>query len=218
MGVEPVFAANRKPEPEPYWANSERSGPKMEIIARDLERLGNNIAMYNKPVFEVKLTRKEREYADEWDEGRVRLSPIVWNRVYAKDKTVVVGLARKDKQFFVASLKTCDPAFIFSGGIHVGSSIKDLERFFGTSINRVGYPDGNNTTLIEPIRWETDDFSNPVACIKCSNGIVTEFIFDWLDVQQHIVSDKTSKFANQQARKIGVSNFSSLLGFFEKYN
>ena len=118
VSAESVFAAKRKSEPEPYWANSERSGSKMEIIARDLEKLGNNIATYNKPVFEARLTRKEREYADEWDEGSVRLSPIVWNRVYAKDKTVVVGLARKNKQFFVASLKTRDPAFVFSGGIH----------------------------------------------------------------------------------------------------
>ena len=54
-----------------------------------------------------------------------------------KDNTVVLGNATKNKKFGSLLFKTTDPMKSFAGGIHVGSTTSDLERFLGAPLNTV---------------------------------------------------------------------------------
>lgn len=119
MSAESVFAAyNAYSENKAIQADAEAFFRKADVLMKDVRRLANKIAKNNKPAFEAKLTKREIG------------SDILWNRVYAKDKTLVFAFAGKNKAFEGVYLVTSDPNFVFSGGIRVGASTKVLERFF----------------------------------------------------------------------------------------
>ena len=132
-------------------AKAEAFNGKMELLVRDVGKLADQIAAYNKPAFEVRLTREERQY-QEMGEDNYRTSRILYNRVWAKDKTLVLGEARGDKRFYATFLTTIDPEYSFVGGIRVGAGTKILENFFGDSIMNAGNVEGLRmvglTTLI----------------------------------------------------------------------
>ena len=216
VSVEPVFAVytierltkikNRK-EAKIYEEKMWKFEEKMSSIAEDVGKLANKIAEYNKPIFEAKLTKKERRIENEMHGSGT--SPIVWNKVCAKNKTVMLGLSRQDKKFWAFYFKTADPALIFSGGIRVGADIKTLERFFGDSITNIGYVNGNVITLRGPANQGTD-VPNPTVTIKCIGGKVAEIFFDASAgggfKGMGCISLKALDFANKQAKQMGLSS------------
>ena len=102
---------------------------------KNVMKLADEIVVNNRHAFEIQFTKKERSYDDEYH-GK-GMTSAVWRRVWAKDKTIVSGWATANKKFVADSIETIDPEFVFAGGVHVGGSIKDLEKFFGASISEI---------------------------------------------------------------------------------
>ncbi len=224
VSIEPVFA--RAFEDLDYMFFGDRKD--IFLIADSVEKLAKQIAQYNKPVFEVKLTKKERQYYDMDVMGDYvpYTSSIIWNKVCAKDKTVVLGIAGKDKKFYPLYFKTADPKFSFAGGIHVGSSVQDLERFLGYKVTKKTVPKhtlyskkGNIIFFAGPVELESDaEF--PIAVIKCENGRITEIFYDGTGGRSNpdgIISKKALDFANKQTRQLGLSVFNTAI-FWSMYN
>ena len=197
----------------------DRFNNRMETLTKSVENLADSIAAYNKPVFEAQLTKQERRYYD-WQEERTVILSILWNKVWAKDKTIVLGGAARDKKFGAFLLKTTDPELVFSGGIRVGASVKVLEQFLGDSLTSIKAgastikysPEvvsikGNRVTVTGPIK-ETDVPFSTVR-ITCVNGVITEIFFDFTGPfkieEQGILSRKAMNFAETQAKKMGMS-------------
>ena len=189
---------------------------KLFILEQSVRNIADSIATYNKPAFEAQLTKKERTY-DDWEMG-ITVTGVIWNRVWAKDNTVVLGSAAKDKKFGALIFKTTDPKKMFSGGIHVGSTKGDLENFLGASLNTVAkalnnmtsdrsvITKGNKITITGPVQ-ETDAPEDPLVIITCENGIITEIFMSWTDVDlEGCISQKAINFANQKAKEMGMSN------------
>ena len=61
--VQPCFAFyDMNSDNKKVPAKIESFNKKMELLVKDTSELADKIAAFNKPVFEAKLTRKEREY------------------------------------------------------------------------------------------------------------------------------------------------------------
>ena len=189
---------------------------KLFLLERDVRKMADGIVAYNKPAFEAQLTKKERTYVD-WETEEKAITGVIWNRVWAKDKTVVLGSAAKDKKFGSLMFKTTDPKKTFSGGIHVGSTIKELEKFLGASLNTVAQVlnkmtngnavviKGKKITITGPVQ-ETDAPDDPMITITCVNGIITEISMSWTEVDlEGCISQKALNFANQKAKEMGMS-------------
>ncbi|MBQ7578194.1 MAG: hypothetical protein IJT21_08020 [Synergistaceae bacterium] len=182
---------------------------RMIVFMQDVLKLANNIAAFNKPIFETKLTRQERKWFDMGDdEGEY--TPIIYNRIWAKDKTLVLGGARSDKKFHASSFITVDPEIKFTGGIHVGASTRVLEKFFGKSLASMTQ-NNNGVTSVELM---VNDATEPPLCdvrIIFKNGVITMIKFDSsLDMRETgQIADKwmfaksTMSFARKQAQKMG---------------
>lgn len=146
-------ASTTNPNPEPTSFSQKHQDALSGIGGRiqvDLQELGNNILKYNKPAFEVKLTKKERtvpenDYDDPSDPNtKMILSPVMYGRVCVKGRTIVVGSAEKDKKFTADFIITGDPGFPSKSkeatenpnltnydGIYVGARVGIIEKFVG---------------------------------------------------------------------------------------
>lgn len=188
---------------------------KLFALERSVRKMADGIASYNKHIFEVQLTKKERIYHEDWEIGEEGITDIIWNRVWAKDKTVVLGGATKEKNFRSLMFKTTDTMKSFSEGIHVGSTTEELEKFLGASLTNVAKAlnpmnsdravvvKGNIVTIVGPIQ-ETDVPDEPLITITCKNGLVTEISMEWFDLEG-CISQKAMNFANQKAKEMGMS-------------
>ena len=209
--VQPVFAIyNVFSENKIEKTKVEAFNKKMEALTEDIGALAHKIAAFNKPIFEAQLTRKEREY-QEWGEDTVSISKVVWNRVYAKDKTLVLAYGDKKKKFEAIILKTNDPSFSFSG-LRVGASIKDLEHFFGDKISNIGHIKGNTTIVYGPYYGPSGELPSTISII-CANGIVSELIYDiGFEIgRDGMLSEKAVNFAEKQTRKMKLSSINRAL-------
>ena len=105
----------------------------------------------------------------------------------------------------------------FAGGIHVGATTGDLEKFLGASLNTVAkalndmtngravITQGNTITITGPVQ-ETDAPEDPLVTITCVNGIITEISMSWTNVDlEGCISQKALNFANQRAKEMGMS-------------
>lgn len=212
VSVKPVVAAytseglsrikDRK-EAKVYENKWQKFEDKISSLAKDVGKLANNIAMYNKHVFETKLTKKEQQYY-ELDNTKPSLSGIMWNRVWKKEETIVLGGADKNKKFMAYFLKTSNPELIFSGSIRVGASVKVLESYFGDTLANVGTVKGNIITISGPM--QESEFWESTVSIKCINGVITEIFYDAVgNYDEGCLSKQTVDFANTQARQMGFS-------------
>ena len=113
------------------YIGSELPPHKSDTIGASLVKLGQQIIANNRYVFETKLTKKDRTWYG-WGDGGPNVSNIIWNRVWAKNQTIVVGEAKRDKKFRLRVIATRDPNMVFANGLHVGSRIQVLEQFFGS--------------------------------------------------------------------------------------
>ena len=118
--ITPSFAAN--------YISVNTSG---EELAASIAYLGTQIIGSNKHAFQVKLTKDERTY--ETSMGKV-VSQYTLNRVWAKDNTIVCGVAKKNKKFEVEHIITSEPKFFFAGGLHVGDNLSVFTEFIGVPI------------------------------------------------------------------------------------
>lgn len=139
----------------------------MDLI-KSLERLGDQIVANNKHAFEVQLTRSEREVFDD------EISSVMWNRVWAKDKTIVTGESGRNKKFYATSLVTADPKMVFAGGIHVGASTEVLEKFFNAPLREIAYRPG---VIYNPA--ESDYDAESFYIFYDGNGRITEIYARW---------------------------------------
>lgn len=199
-----------------YEAGSEKIdvfNDKINILVKEIDIFADNIAIHNKPIFESRLTRKEREYIDE---DNIEISNVIWNRVYAKDFTLVFAAALRDKKFRAFFMKTTDPKFVFHG-IHVGASVRVLENFFGDSINNIGHKIGDTIIIFGPY-YGGSSWLDPTINIRCKNGAITEINYDaggeFDDSRGGCLSMKAVNFAESQARKMGMSSLNKLLPIF----
>lgn len=204
LSVQPSFAA--------YDMYSDAFDKKMKLLTKDAAKLADNIAAYNKPVFEAKLTRKEREYTD-FEKGKISISPITWNRVFAKDKTLVISFTHKDGTSKAYFMKTTEPDFSFHG-LHVGSDIKAIEKFFGAPINNISYKIGTTLIIYGPSYngpyYVGENFLDATVNIRIKNGRITEINYDvggdFDDSRGGTLSRKAVDFAERQARQMGLSS------------
>ena len=202
VSVEPVFAVYNAFSPQAQAYNK-----KMEVILKEIQAFAEKIVAYNKPAFEVQLTKKEREYYPMGfgDDGETQppLSSIMWNRVYVKDKTLVFAAAEKNKKFTVFSFITTDPAYVFNRNIRVGASAKVLERYFGDTLKNMGDSKGKKTTLYGPL-IDGVDGSYPFVLITCEKGIITQIEADFRlgegDVE--VISKKAEKFVERKKKEL----------------
>ena len=167
-------------------ATYNRINDKLFTLEQSVRKVADSIAAYNKPIFEVQLTKKERTFVD-WQTDEKSITSVIWNRVWAKDKTITLGSAGKDKKFGSLLFKTTDPMKSFAGGIHVGPTTRELEKFLGASLdgiakalnpminNRAVVTSGNKTIITGPVQ-ETDAPEDPLIIITCSNGVITEIV------------------------------------------
>ncbi len=185
-------------------------------LEQSVHKVADSIAAYNKPVFETQLTKKERTFVD-WQTDEKSITGVIWNRVWAKDKTITLGSAGKNKKFSFLIFKTIDSMKSFAGGIHVGSTTRELEKFLGASLNDVAKAlnqmtdnrsvvvKGNKITIRGPVQ-ETDAPEDPLIVITCINGVITEIALAWSDLDlEGCISQEALNFANKQAKEMGMS-------------
>lgn len=163
-----------------------------EPLMNSIKKLAQNIADHNKPALEVKLSKSERyNEMDGWISVR-------WLRTWAKDKTIVQGWAGTDKKFYADCLDTADPNMIFAGGIHVGASIRVLEKYFNAPINQLAFRQGIIHT--DP----SSEFGDSLT-IFYKDGKITEIFANWDDDSSHY-SIKVRKFYNSSRQRLGFPN------------
>ncbi|MBR2208518.1 MAG: hypothetical protein IJ859_06880 [Synergistaceae bacterium] len=185
---------------------AERFNKKMEALTKNFSEFASKIVNFNKPIFEVRLTRKEREYTEWGEDDKPLLSKVEWNRVYAKDKTLVLAYSWREKKFGTLIFKTNDPNFDFRG-LRVGADVKVLEKFFGDSIRNIGHVKGNSVTIYGPYYGPSGELPETLSII-CVDGIITEFIYDlgFGITRDGLISKKAVNFAEKTAKEMGLSS------------
>ena len=185
-------------EEKHLFISSSLTPPKSDVIGKSLLDLAKRIMANNKYAFETKMTQKDRELY-EMGEEIPTISQIIWNRVWAKDKTIVVGEARKDKKFRVRLFMTRDPQITFVNGLRVGDDIHVLEQFFGSPLERQFYfPEG--------ITWLSIGNTGEFIHIFYKDDKITEL--RWFNLMDP-TAKKTDNFVKQTAQRMGFpSSFS----------
>ena len=133
------------------------------------------------------------------------MSPVVWERVWAKHKTIVTGWATSNKKFHANWIETTDPEFMFMGGVHVGNSIKELESTLGISINRLNETKKTDRLYYIPLGYEYD---NDLISIYHQNGIITKIevviINEWPGGFPVPDSEKAGLFVQKKRKEMGI--------------
>lgn len=151
---------------------------KCDDIEKELMSLAKRIVTYNKPASGPERSRN-REY--------------VWYKKWEKYGTVVCQASdKKNGKYYLYNIKTTDPKMAFVGGIHVGASVKVLEKYFEGCLNRPATERGKsyecdfnnrlNSSGTGNIGWADDDMSFE---IHYKNGVITSIGWD-----SSIVGDK----------------------------
>ena len=169
--------------------NKIEAGGRNKTFRDSVQKLGNLIVANNKRVFEKKFTIKD------WEDGKTY---TVWDGVWAKDKTIVLGEAAKDKKFFSVYLTTADPKMVFAGGIHVGANTDVLEKFFRASISQISHRPG---VIYEPIE---SDYEGSSFYIFYKDGKITEIHARWGVLSP--TNDETEKFIEKMRKQLGFPN------------
>ena len=218
-GVEPLWASynftelyeiekkSGKKAADAYRKRWDAFNERAEILAEDVRKLADQIAAFNKPLFEAKLTTQERKYYEMGDDNIGSISPILWNRVYAKDKTCVLGIAGKDKKFKATYFVTADPKLVFLGKVHVGMTTEELERFFNDSMSNMAY-EGKTATWVSAPSIDGTDGHFPTVDLFYKNGIVTEIAAYYLagnDDAYLCTSEKAEKFMENKLKQMGLN-------------
>lgn len=187
-----------------------------------IKSLANRIIAHNKHVFEQKLTGRELDY-QEWDSNVTKHFRSAWDRVWAKNQTIVAATATDNKRNFeLDHFITSDPNYIFAGGIHVGSRLSELERYLRTRlINRPSnYTDNHLSATgiflergcIHMNYYEFTGYDDDLY-IMHSNGRITQIgYFTGGTYLLRTISSRsrTANFIRSQMRKMGMKNFPNM--------
>ena len=202
---QPTVAA---PEPAPTRSYSKEEFSASELgysIDRDLSELAQSIIAYNKPAFEIKLTKKERMVEDE--DGKY-VTPFMYNKVWVKGKTIVIGIATEDKSFAALNIITAEPGFPPENKnktekvpyICVGQDVSVIENYAGTSVQNVSEEEGH-------IHFDTLNFT--FVDLKYKNGKITEIQKNDFNNGES-VAKRTWDFAKKKAKQLGLTFASEL--------
>ena len=172
-------------------------------LEEDLLNLAKQIIAHNKPTLEAKLTEKEREidvYGD--DDKLVEVSNVIWVRVWAKGKTIVIAGAGSDKKFFPFYVVTGDPNYVFHNNIRAGADIKIIEDLIGApvaEINKIyGLDDVPGDINLDPTSfvftriYYTDD--HKISDLKFHSAY-------------YPMSEKVLSFVEQKLKEMGLQPF-----------
>ncbi len=172
---------------------------KWEDLSKEAFTLAAKIIASNKPAFEHKLTRQERTFdSDFLGKGT---SPVRYERVWAKEKTIVTAWAVSDKHFLANSITTADPNFSFCG-IHTGSTVKDLENYFGAPVSTF------NEVDTPGIIWgSTQSEEGFMILINHKDDIITQIsvsTIDWTGGFPVPISEKIHEFVADAMNKMNM--------------
>lgn len=212
-------ASTTNPNPESTSFSQKHQDALLGIglrIQDDLQELGNNILNYNKPAFEVKLTKKERtvpeNYYDDPSDPNTKmiLSPVMYGRVCVKGRTIVMGTAGKDKKFTADFIITGDPGFPSKSkeatdnpnltnydGIYVGARVGIIEKFVGISAQTITkiQQDEDGIINLDPTSFIFTDLAykdGKITELHHSNGYALN-------------SPKAWDFARKKAKELGLT-------------
>ncbi|MBQ7561318.1 MAG: hypothetical protein IJS99_05750 [Synergistaceae bacterium] len=196
-------------------------------LLNSMRSLAEKIISSNKPAFEQELTGQELEYYRE-ESSNKQHAKAAWDKVWAKNNTIVAATAVNDiKKFQFEQFITSDPKEIFAGGLHVGSSLKDLENFLKTKIlNRPeDYFDENLSAENIDVKENYISMSFPNffddgkfegydhLIIMHSDGKITQFGYftGGSSVLRKIATrEKTNSFVKSQMREMGMKEFPAI--------
>ena len=189
---------------------------RWEAFAESLSDLAQKIITHNKLVFETKFTRQERSDALEGPDmpdprslHERGLANEILDRVWAKDKTLVMGAAERDKRFYAYYMETRDPDLVFLGGIRVGADIDVLEKAIGMPLRQ---QDEKSIIVIKPgeisLNLETT-FGNYIQ-VRHKNKKITEIEWIFSDSSRPS-SQKTVTFVNKKKAEMGLSASMTML-------
>ena len=192
-----------KSEAEPTKSYSKEEFPYSELgysIYTDLTELAQNIIAYNKPAFEIKLNKKERTVEDE--DGKY-VTPFMYNKVWVKGKTIVIGIATEDKSFFALNIITAEPGFPpekknkteKAPYVCVGQDVSVIENYAGTSVQNVSEEEG---------RIHFDPLNLIFVDLKYKNGKITEIQKNDFN-NGEAVAKRTWDFAKKKAKQLGLT-------------
>ena len=171
------------------------AGEKSTDLIKSLKKLADQIVAHNKPTFDTTLTKSDRDTGEMYG-----LFPAMWDRVWAKDKTIVTAQAyHKKKDFYSTSLTTADSNMVFAGGIRVGASIAVLEKFFNAPLNQIAFRPGV-VFCYSASDFETDSFH----IFYDKSGKITEIHGKWGEWAP--IADKTGKFIEKMRKQLGFPN------------
>ncbi|MBR0317649.1 MAG: ankyrin repeat domain-containing protein [Synergistaceae bacterium] len=156
-----------------------------------------NIASHQKPVLQ------DSQEIDEEDQQEFDYPPVVYGKLWQDNKNCIAyNYESAWKGAFLCYFETSDPSLVFTEGLKVGSSLKQVEKFFGRK--------GDNLYGNEVFDLQ---FDAQTLCFKIDKGKVTKIyyacfeiggglpgkIFDIVKSRLNIVQ-KSAKNANALAK------------------
>ena len=182
---------------------------RWQTLAKSLSDLAQRIAAHNKFIYETKFTKKERAVdednptglVDEYEKG---FADQLYNRVWAKDKTLVIGCEDIDEpgNNYAYYINTSDPLIYFAGNIRAGADIGLIEKFFGASVKSLSDKDGEITLLPE------SDWGECVR-IQYKDNKITELEWYFNDTTRPSV-ERTAKVVRDKKSEMGLSSWEML--------
>lgn len=198
--------------------SAESDYPIDEQFTESIAKFAQNIMNHNEHAFEQKLVGKQLEFS-EWESNVTKRYRAGWNRVWAKGKTITVGTAMNTKkEFHLDYFITADPDYTFAGGIHVGSSVRDLERYLKTKLlNRPSDYNGGNLGALDVhvrpgyINFYYYEFTGADRFLKFfySNSIITQigYFEGGYFATPYSMSKKTEAFVKSKMKSMGLREF-----------
>lgn len=166
-----------------------------ELLTKSLSDLAQKIATHNKFIYETRLSNSERT-GDE-----------LYNRVWAKDKTLVIGCENMSDEGhnYAYYINTSDPEIFFAGNIRVGADTVVVEKFFGTSINYLSSKSGKKgeITLMPDGDW------GDCVRLQYRDGKITELEWYFMDSSRPSL-ERVAELVGEKKNEMGLSSWDML--------
>ena len=179
-----VYVNNSEPQQPQLYKTSTTNYPPAEL-ASSFKTFAKNIIAHNTPAFQIELYKNELP----------KNSGKIYNRVCAKDKTIVAAnSSKKDDKYKAFCMMTADPNFIFTGGIRAGADIRTVENFFVAMASDLAQEPGH-------IHMNVDE--NFVIDILYEGNKITQL--GYYDTSA-ISCARTGNFVHDSMRKMGFKD------------
>ena len=182
---------------------------RWEMLGKSLSDLAQSIVTHNKFVYETRFTKEERAVDEDGPVGLINefekgYADQLYNRVWAKDKTLVIGCEdiNGEGQNYAYYINTSDPLLNFAGNIHVGADIFTLEKFFGASVSALSQKKGE-IVLVPASDWG--------ECIRIlyKGSKITELEWYFADSIRPSV-ERVAQVVRDKKAEIGLSSWDML--------